>query len=316
MLSRSGSTVDLAAPATVGNFGPGFDVSSLALHGAGDRIRLSEADADEITLDGPGADDVPTAWRENVAGRCLDRLRERAGVETRYAVHLHKPRACGSGLGSSASSAAGVALAFHALNPGAQLSARALVEAAGRADAHGGDPHFDDVSAVVLGGLALVDPTEPGLALSRVAPPEQLVLAIAVPRLTAETAQMRSILPERVPRADAVANLAAVARLVDAFHTGDVATVGACLRDRIATPHRVADLAFFEEACQAGVEHGAAGAALAGSGPSIVAASESEAEAKRAADAMVAAIHEHDVDADPLVCVPEHEVPYDVASMR
>ncbi len=315
MLSRSGSTVTLEAPATVGNFGPGFDVMSLALAGLGDTIHLSPADEDRIEVTGPGAGEIPTAWRENVAGRCLDRLRETTGVDACFEVTLEKPRGCGSGLGSSASSAAGVALAFHALDPDAGLEARTLVEAAGRADA-AGTPHFDDVAAVVLGGLALVDPTVDGLALSRVPPPEGLHLALAVPDLVVETHEMRDVLPETVRLEDAVANLAAVARLVDACHTGDVETVGACLGDRLAAPHRIAKLAIVPPARKAAQAAGALGSALAGSGPSIVAACKSQASAERVAEAMCEAVREHEIPAKPLTARPEHEVPYDVASMR
>lgn len=315
MLSRSGSTVTLDAPATVGNFGPGFDVMSLALAELGDTIHLTPASEDSLEVTGPGAGEIPTAWRENVAGRAIDRLREATGIDTRFHVRLEKPRGCGSGLGSSASSAAGTALAFHASVPEADLSAEALVDAAGRADATDA-PHFDDVAAVVLGGLALVDPTVEGLALSRVPPPEGLHLALAVPELLVETHEMRDVLPDQVAMADAVANLAAVARLVDACHTGDVATVGACLGDRLAAPHRIAKLAFVPPAREAAREAGALGSALAGSGPSVVAACQSEASAAQVAEAMCVAIREHEIPAEPLTARPEHEVPYDVASMR
>lgn len=316
MLSRSGSTVELAAPATVGNVGPGFDVASLALGGLGDRIEVTPAEADRLVVTGPGAEGVPEAWSKNVAGRCLDRLRATTGIETGYEVRLEKPRRCGSGLGSSASSAAGVALAFHALNPDAGLSARALVREAGYADAHEGTPHFDDVAAVVLGGVALVDPATEGLSVSRVAPPERLRLAIAIPDLVRETAKMRAVLPENVPRVDAVANLAALARLIDACHRDDVEAVGASMRDRIATPHRAKHLPFFEATRTAGLEAGALGAALAGSGPAVFGVVDDEAVGRRVAEAMVQAVRESGVDCKALVAAPEQEVPYDVASMR
>ena len=100
--------VTLDAPATIGNFGPGFDISSLALAGIGDRITLQVAEEDAISVSGPGAHEIPEAWGENVVGPTLDRLREQAGIADALHVELVKPRRPGSGLGSSASSAAGV----------------------------------------------------------------------------------------------------------------------------------------------------------------------------------------------------------------
>lgn len=316
MLSRSGSTVSLTLPATVGNFGPGFDVSSLALSQAGDVLTIQEASEDRIRVEGPGADGVPQAWQDNVAGRCLDLLRERAGVSTRFELELHKPRTPGTGLGSSASSSAGAALGFHALHPEADLGPEELVQAAGQAESAAGSAHFDDVAAVVLGGFALVDGAPDELKLGRIDPPVDMELALAVPRLARETDRMRAVLPEKVDRQDAVANLAALARLVDALHRGDVETVGACLRDRLAANHRTRDLDFYDPARQAALDAGAYGAVLSGSGPSIVAVLDDEAAAEDAAAAMAEAIEATGVGADELTASPEHEVPYDVATLR
>lgn len=315
MLSRAGTTVSLTLPATVGNFGPGFDVASLALAGHGDRLELRPADEDRIRCSGPGADGLPRAWAANVAGRCLDLLREATGVDERYEVSLTKPRPAGSGLGSSASSSAGAALAFHALNPKAGLTAADLVRAAGQAEACAGGAHFDDVAAVVTGGFALVDGSDE-LVVNRVDPPQDLVLAVAVPSLVKRTRQMRAVLPETVRRADAVGNLAALGRMVDAMHRGDVAGIGACLRDRLASVHRTRDLAFYEPARHAAIDAGAYGAVLSGSGPSIVAVLDDEGAARRAAESMVSTIRDHEVPADPLVAYPLHEEPYDVATLR
>lgn len=310
MLSRTDDAVTLQAPATIGNFGPGFDVSSLALQQLGDRIELARADEDVIHVKGPGSVNVPEAWSQNLAGATLDHLREATGVDQAYKLTLHKPRKAGSGLGSSASSAAGAALAFHGLNPDLGLAPEDLIHAAGLAEG-GGRPHYDDVAAVVLGGLALVRPGGQRPEARRVTPPADLHLAIAVPDLEVETSRMRQVLPEAVPLVDAVANLGAVATLVDAFHRGDVATIGACLDDRLAVPYRSEELAFYPEARQAGLDAGGLGVTLCGSGPAMVAACGEAGQAGQVARAMTETIEDHGTPAEAVVARPEEEIPYD-----
>ncbi len=310
MLSRTNDAVTLQAPATIGNFGPGFDVSSLALEALGDRIQVALADEDLLHVEGPGAVNVPGAWSENLAGATLDHLREVHEVDQAYEVTLHKPRKAGSGLGSSASSAAGVALAFHGLNPKLGLRPEDLIHAAGLAEG-GGRPHYDDVAAVVLGGLALVRPGQGRPEARRVQPPSGLHLAITVPDLEIETTRMRQVLPDRVPLADAVANLGAVSTLVDAFHRGDVATIGACLDDRLAVPYRAEALPFYEPVCRAGLEAGGLGVTLCGSGPSLVAVCASGGAAGEVARAMTETVEDHGTAAEAVVARPEEEIPYD-----
>lgn len=310
MLSRTHDTVTLQAPATIGNFGPGFDVSSLALQELGDRIEVSRADEDRIHVQGPGAVNVPEAWSENLAGATLDHLRETHGIDQAYEVTLHKPRKAGSGLGSSASSAAGVALAFHGLHPKLGLAPEDLIHAAGRAEG-GGRPHYDDVAAVVLGGLALVRPGQDRPRVRRVPPPADLHLAITIPDLEVETTQMRRVLPDQVPLADAVANLGAVSTLVDAFHRGDVATIGACLEDRLAVPYRAEALSFYDATREAGLAAGGLGVTLCGSGPSMVAVCAGPEAAGEVARAMTEPVEDHGTAAEAVVARPEEEIPYD-----
>lgn len=303
----SAGSVVIQASATCGNFGPGFDTFSLALAGLGDRIELAVASEDRIAMDGPGADSLPTQWSANVAGAALDHLRRASGLDECYEVRIAKGQPGGSGLGSSASSAGGAALAFHALHPELGLSAQALVEAAAAGEAVAAGRHFDDVSAVVLGGVALVRVRAGRPMLLRVQPPEDLHMAVVAPELALPTREMRALLPASVPMADAVTNIGNAAALVAACHAGDVAALGACLEDRLSTPYRKVRLPYFEDARAAAVAAGAFGAAVSGSGPSMIAACDSADAAKTVAHAMAAAVREHDIPARALTARPEYQ---------
>lgn len=303
------------APGTTGNFGPGFDTLSMALRELGDRVTLSLADEDRITVEGPGAAGIPTTWTDNVAGRTLDRLRAGTGVGDHFHVTLHKPRRGGSGLGSSASSAGGVALAFHGLHPDAGLRDCDLWAAARHGEELAGD-NPEDVAAVILGGLVVVQPAAGMPVLHRVPPPEDLVLAVAVPDLELATREMRALLPPSWPRDDVVWNLGQTAALVKACYEGDVAAMGACLQDRLAEPYRGPRWPHLDAARRAARDAGAYGAAIAGSGPAVFAVCDSPSTARDAAAAMADAVRQSGFEAESLVAFPEDRVMHDAVPMR
>lgn len=302
------SEATVHAPATIGNCGPGFDALSLALHHAGDIVTLTPSDADSVTVTGAGAEGIPTEWAKNVVGPTLDSLRDRTGANARLAVTIDKARAGGSGLGSSASSAGGAALAFHRLYPREDLTAHDLWAAAyaGERNAGGGNP--DDVAAVILGGLAILRRAGDGLAISRVEPPARLRIGVVAPALTLETTKMRSVLPDAWPRAAVIANLGNTAAIVDACHRQDAAGMAACLDDRLALPARKRFVPFYDKARAAALAAGAHGVCLAGSGPSIAAFCTEDAAAERAANAMAEAVMEFGTAAESFVTRPEMEV--------
>lgn len=294
--------VTVSTPSTVGNFGPGFDATALALAWGGDTLHLEPADEDAVTVTGPGAGTIPGTWEGNCASVAVDALRDRLDVEAPVHLSIEKGVPPGSGLGSSASSSAGGALALaKALAGQAEPTARDLLEAARAGEAAVAGAHGDDVAAALTGGLAALR----GSTIRRIEPPADLWVGLAIPDLEAETEAMRAAVPDRVPVEDAVANLAALAHLVDACHRDDVADVGAALEERIATPHRAKELPHVEAALEAARDSPAAGAALAGSGPTTFAVASSEDQAAEAARAMAEAVEARGVAARTATCEPE-----------
>lgn len=311
-LSRRG-VARVRAPATVGNFGPGFDAFALALHDLGDEIELRPTDEDAVEIDGPAS--IPRSWKRNVACAALDAARKAAGLKQRFELRIHKSMPPGSGLGSSASSAGGAVLALHAFHP--TLTPEQLVLAAGEGEAIAAGRHYDDVAAVVLGGLAIVR-TGHGrrLHLSRVHPPEGLHLAVVLPLKSFPTKEMRRILPKNVSREDAVANLGNAAAMVQAFQEGDIEAIGDCLDDRIATPSRAKRMPWFEDVREAAIRAGSLGVALSGSGPAMVAVASSRRSATAVASAMRGAVEGHKVEAESFAAEPEREVMHRAVALR
>jgi homoserine kinase len=258
------------APCTVGNFGPGFDVLSLALDRVGDRIVLETSDRDHVTVTGAGAQRVPLGWEKNAASAAIDALREHSGHEGKLHVRIEKGVPPGSGLGSSASSSAAAVHAFAKLH-GLVLAPDVALHAAGTGEAAAsGGAHFDDVAAALYGGLTIVGGSGSD-SVVRLRPPP-LALVVARPEVELATREMRGLIPAALPRIDVVRNLSNVARIVHACHAQDAAMLCRALEDRISRPYRAPRVPGFDAMRNAALDAGAHAFLLSGSGPACVAA--------------------------------------------
>ncbi|MHB8605904.1 MAG: homoserine kinase [Thermoplasmatota archaeon] len=283
---REGVTPERIAESTCtcGNFGPGFDVFSLALARAGDRVAVRFAGSDTVAVEGVGASRIPHAFDRNAASIAAAHLRALAGIDTPLSVHVTKRVPPGSGLGSSASSSAAGARACAALLEVTRSGARAftrdeLLEAAAAGERAVSGDHRDDVAAALFGGLAVVTPGA-GNPIS-IALPASMRLAFVAPAIELATRDMRAALPREVPLRDTSLQLAAVARMVDAAHRGDVRAMGEALVDRIAAPARAKFIPLHDEARKTAMEEGAYGFAISGSGPAMFALTDSDPVASR-----------------------------------
>lgn len=294
------------APCTVGNFGPGFDIFSLALARRGDRVRLRVGERDRVRVTGAGAERVPTEWTRNAACATLDVLRARTGRSAPLELDIDKGMPPGSGLGSSASSNAAAVLAFARLHHVTIPPALALEAAgAGEAVATGG-AHYDDVAAALYGGLTVVGGDAPDLVVRLPVPPLRLV--VARPDAELPTREMRRLIPDAIPKPDLVRNLSNVARIAHACHAGDAAMLCRALDDRISRPYRAPRVPGFDAARDAALRAGALGFLLCGSGPAMMAAMPATVEAEPVRAAMVDALAEAGVEAETFLTEPAPEV--------
>ena len=81
----------LRAPATVANFGPGFDIFALALKEPYDilKIRLNETKSITIKITG-GAEDLPVSAERNTAGLAALQFLEKMNLSTGIDVEIKK----------------------------------------------------------------------------------------------------------------------------------------------------------------------------------------------------------------------------------
>jgi homoserine kinase len=126
------------------------------------------------------------------------------------------------------------------------------------------------VAPSLLGGAVLVLGLDPPL-LVPIAIHRSLSLVLVTPDYGVSTAEARALLPREVPRADAVAQAAALGALVLALERGDGELLRAAMVDRIAEPPRRPLYRGYSEARAAALIVGALAVAVSGAGPTALA---------------------------------------------
>ena len=257
-------SVTVRVPASTANLGPGFDCLGLALD-LYNTVSLSLASVTEVLLSGAGADSLP-AGPDNLVLRAAQRLAEHAGREVpgwKLVAHNEIPLA--RGLGSSSSAIVGGLVAASQVLE-LDLPAPELLDLA--ADLEG---HPDNVAPALLGGLTVCAQDGPHTHCLRLPPPEGLYLAVAIPDWEVNTHAARQLLPAEYSRADAVYNLSHAALTLAALIRERYDLLGTAMRDRLHQPYRLPLVPGTAAALEAALEAGAHGAALSGSGPTVVA---------------------------------------------
>jgi len=248
------------APATTANLGSGFDTFGAALSGPADVVRVARADRTTITVTGSGAQYIPEDPADNVVGVVAREL----GVTAE--IRIDKGVRPASGMGSSAASAAGAALALAELYD-LPHTRRDLIPVAAEGEALvAGQAHADNVAPALLGGFAVV--REDGV----VAVDADVPLVVALPETPISTSDARAVVPDSVSMDIAVETVGSAATLVAGMYRDDPVLVGRGMRETAVTPARAALIDGYDAASGAAREAGATGVTVSGAGPGVVAA--------------------------------------------
>jgi homoserine kinase len=276
------------APGGIGNLGPGLDILGCALTGPGDAVAAERTSEPGVRLDDAGHSDLPTDPTRHTAAIAAKEVLRRAGDRsTGLALRVEKGLPLSGGQGGSAASAIAGAVAANAML-GAPLDANELLNAALVAEERVAGRHLDNLAPALIGGIVLVRSIDP-VAMVRFAAPPSLRIVIVHPAMRLRTAEARAVLPATVDRGTSMAQAAAVATMVAAFATGDLALLRGAIVDRIAEPARTALLPGFSRAQDAALRSGALGASIAGGGPSAFAMTDGDDIAARVLNAMLSA---------------------------
>ena len=104
-------SVTIKSPGTIANLVCGFDVLGLALHEPYDTITLRLLDKPEVDIVHRDSFNLPVDPQKNVSGVVLLSIMEKLGDGRGFQLVSEKNIKPGSGIGSSAASAAGAAMA-------------------------------------------------------------------------------------------------------------------------------------------------------------------------------------------------------------
>lgn len=301
-----GRRIRVEVPASSANLGAGYDCLGVALSMT-NRIDLEvrgwSRGEIELTVDGEGQGEL-TEDRDNRFVRGVESVLRAArgeipeGVGWRIEMRNQIPLA--RGLGSSAAATVGGLVAGNALL-GEPLTTLDLLRLA--TDIEG---HADNAAAALLGGFVVVAATGEGIEALRFDVPRDLRAVLFIPELRLQTTGMRGVLPEKVPLADAVANLGRVALGVAGIATGRTDLLRALTVDRIHEPYRAAAFPQLPRLIEAARSAGALGACLSGAGSTVLAFADSISAISRIEGAFAAAAADTDLPGRVTVVSPRN----------
>lgn len=280
------------APATVANVACGFDIFGFALHNPGDEVevRLVTAPKEQVVITSISGDggSLPYDVEKNCAGVSVRSLLDSLGVSDGVEIALKKNMPLGSGLGSSAASAAAAVFAVNALL-GSPMTARQLVPFAMEGERIAcGAAHADNVAPALLGGFVLIRSYSP-LDLISIPCNLPIFCTILHPHVEIRTEEARKILPKTIPLQQLVSQTGNAAALIAALLQEDALLLSRALSDAIIEPLRAALIPGFYAIKEAALAAGALGCSISGSGPSLFALTIGQESSLTVSEAMAAA---------------------------
>jgi homoserine kinase len=270
--------ITIQAPATVANLVCGFDVLGMCLDEPFDIMEVRLLDRPGVTVTSRDGFPLPSDPAQNTAGAPLLAMLEELDRPIGFDVIIDKKIKPGSGIGSSAASAAGAVVAANHLL-GNTFSRLDLVRFAMFGEkVASGVKHADNVAPCIYGGITLIRSIFPLDIVS--IPTPDLQVTVVHPQIEVRTSDARQILRKEVLLKDAIRQWGNIAGLVAGFCTNDHELIGRSLEDVIIEPVRSMLIPGFDEVKQQSKDAGALGGGISGSGPSIFMLSRDRATAK------------------------------------
>lgn len=270
--------VVVKSPGTVANLVCGFDILGLALNEPSDIMELSLLDEPKVIIHNRDSFNLPTEPEKNVAGVVLLSVMEKIGKNIGFELTVEKHIKPGSGIGSSAASAAGAAVAANHLLGNIFSNDEVVQFAMNGEKLASGVKHADNIAPCILGGISLIRAIHPLDIVS--IPSPDLYVTVIHPQIEVRTSDARQILKQQVLLKDAIKQWGNIAGLVTGFMKNDYDLIGRSLEDVIIEPVRSILIPGFDEVKKKCKEAGALGGGISGSGPSVFMLSKDELTAR------------------------------------
>ena len=261
------TTVDVRAPATTANLGPGYDCLGMALDLWNTlTVEVLPAGSDPAVVvlgEGEGELDTDT---QNLTYQAIEFLFNEADAPLPpLSLRCQNTIPLSRGMGSSAAAISGGLVAANRLLDDI-FSQDDLLEMAATIEGHP-----DNVAAAVHGGMRLVVMNENRLYTAPIRLPEDMQAVLFIPERRIATADARRVLPEHISVADAVYNMSRTALLVASMESEHPEYLNIATQDRLHQPYRQTIFPQMKVIFAAAQAAGALGVFLSGSGSTILA---------------------------------------------
>jgi homoserine kinase len=302
-----GRRVVVEVPASSANLGAGYDCLAVAL-GLTNRIEVEVRSWSrgqiELAVEGEGVGEL-TEDRENRCVRgveaSLRTIRGEIPDGVGWRITMHNEIPLERGLGSSAAATVAGLVAGNALF-GEPLTVTDLLRLATEIEGHP-----DNAAAALLGGFVVTAVIDGAVEALRFDTPRDLRAVLFVPELRLATDAMRAVLPDKVPREDAVSNLTRVAIGVAGMAIGRFDLLRVLTVDRLHEPYRADVFPELPRFVDVARKAGAIGACLSGAGSTIIAFSDSVRTITRIEGAFTAATVDTELAGRIVVVSPRNQ---------
>ena len=277
--------IKIFCPATIANLNCGFDVMGLCLDGIGDEMIIRKVTEKGIRIVKIIGANLPLETEKNVAGVAGLALLNEIETNFGFEIEIIKKIKAGSGIGSSAASAAGAVFGINELLE-KPFSRNELVKFAMQGEVlASGSAHADNVAPCLLGGFTLVRGYNP-LDVIKIESPENLFAVVLHPDIEIKTIDARAVLQPMISLKNAITQWGNLGGLIAGLYSKNYDLIGRSLQDVIVEPLRKGLITNFDEVKNSALQNGALGSGISGSGPSIFALCKGQEIAEKAAAAM------------------------------
>jgi len=271
--------IKIFAPATVANVSCGFDVLGLCLDSVGDEMIIRKTTKKGIVISKIIGQVLPLEPLENVAGVAAMALLDKLNLDFGFDIEIHKNIKPGSGIGSSAASAAGAVFGINKLLD-EPFSLPELIPFAMEGERlASGSAHADNVAPALLGGFTLVRSYQP-LDVIKIEAPKELYTTVIHPQIELKTSDSRAVLKQKISMQKMTVQIGNLGGLISGLYTSNYDLIARSLHDEIVEPHRKILIPEFDALKQAALHAGALGSGISGSGPSVFALSKGKKTAQ------------------------------------
>ncbi|MDY6267773.1 MAG: homoserine kinase [Selenomonadaceae bacterium] len=289
-------SIRVRVPGTSANLGAGFDTLGLACNLYNELVlTLTERPGVTFSVEGEGAGRIPEDDR-NIVWRSIRLLLERSHHDKEYQgaiIRMKNDVPLSRGLGSSA---AAIVAGLKAANVivGNRYNRRELLQLATEIEGHP-----DNVAPAIFGGITVSTMKGRHVESFSFLPKIRLRFVVAVPDFFLSTKKARDVLPEMVPRTDAIFNIGRASMLVAALMKGSSYFLRRSFDDALHQPYRAELIPGMYDVFHAARLAGALGTVLSGAGPCLISFVEAYDNCEEAVgNAMREAFAQHGVQAE------------------